>query len=409
MNRQAIFSFKELAPCFLAIFIDILGFSLVYPLMTALFTSHSSFTANLSVEDRYWFLGLSFVLYPLFMFFGSSFMGDLSDFLGRKKVLMLCMAGLTGGSLLMAIGIKWDSLPLLLTGRALSGLMAASMPTALAAIVDLSRPDNKVIHMSFVTFVQSIGFVIGPILGGVFSDPHVFTFFDFSLPFFLSSALSCIAFFWLKISFIEPDEKKKKFQFDPLRIFQVFIRAACHAKIRSLTISFFLMQAGIALYLQLILLFFKSKYHYPTSLMGMFNAFLGIWFGIGLLIILPYVSKRMRIERLATYCLLITATAQLFSSLAASQFLLWILGIFLATSIQIGFSAMLSSFSNAVDAKSQGWAMGITGSAIALSFTITGFSTNLVPYFGVKGIIFIGAILLFISALIMERYCRKLA
>ena len=59
---------------------------------------------------------------PFFLcFFGSSFMGDLSDILGRRKVLMLCMAGFVIGYLGMAFGVETKSLGLLFSGRALTG------------------------------------------------------------------------------------------------------------------------------------------------------------------------------------------------------------------------------------------------------------------------------------------------
>src|SRR5690606_12059210 len=92
------FSAKETLPLFFAILIDILGFGLVYPVLTALFTSNQSILPQSTPESlRFWYLGIGFMLYPFFMFFGSSFMGDLSDKIGRKKVILLCMAGLTLG------------------------------------------------------------------------------------------------------------------------------------------------------------------------------------------------------------------------------------------------------------------------------------------------------------------------
>src|ERR1700733_7083807 len=143
--RPAVFSAKELIPCFFAIFIDVLGVGLVFPVLTALFASTDTgiLPADASQSIRFFYLSLGFLLYPLFMFFGASFMGDLSDILGRKKVLMICMSGLLVGFLLMGVGVKASSIALLLTGRAVTGLMSASMPVALAAVADLSTPTNK--------------------------------------------------------------------------------------------------------------------------------------------------------------------------------------------------------------------------------------------------------------------------
>jgi DHA1 family tetracycline resistance protein-like MFS transporter len=121
----------------------------------------------------------------------------------------------------------------------------------------------------------------------------------------------------------------------------------------------------------------------------------------------PYATRRFRIEKIALTCLFITGITQTLISFTQSQVLLWALGIPLAVAVQVGFTSMLTSFSNGATKNEQGWAMGITGAVIALSFTITGLSPNLVPKLGVMPIIFIGAILMFLGALTMLFYCRR--
>lgn len=407
--KPPIFSIKKLIPCFFAIFIDILGFGLVYPVLTALFTTPD--TPILPVEAsqaiRFFYLSLGFLLYPLFMFFGASFMGDLSDILGRKKVLILCMGGLFVGFSIMGIGVKLSSIGLLLTGRALTGLMGASMPVALAAIADLSTPQNKAVHMSYVTLVQSVGFVVGPLMGGILSDRSVVSFFDFSFPFFAAGVLALVAIVWLGISFEETFLRKAAYPFDLRRLFQVFVEASKHRAIRLLSVIFLLMQMGIALYLQLILIFYKNKFNYSSLEMGLFNAFLGFWFGVGLLVGVPYLVKYFRVEKIAVFCLLVAGLTQVWVAGVANEWLLWAIGIPLSVSAQIGFASMLTSFSNAVEAKAQGWAMGLTGSVIAISFAFTGLSPSLVPLVGVMPLIFLGGLLMLGGCFLMWIYERR--
>ena len=106
MFKSAQFSFKEVAPCLFAIFIDVMGFGLVAPILVALFTNpdHNVFQIQ-SESIRYLCLGLNLALYPLFMFFGTSFVGDLSDAIGRKKTLAFSMFGMAFGFFLMGFGI----------------------------------------------------------------------------------------------------------------------------------------------------------------------------------------------------------------------------------------------------------------------------------------------------------------
>jgi MFS transporter, DHA1 family, tetracycline resistance protein len=403
------FSLKETAPLFFAILIDIFGFGLVYPVFTALFTSaHASILpADVSAEMRFFYLGVGFLLYPLFMFFGSSFMGDLSDIWGRKKVLLLCMGGLFFGFLLMGLGVSSSSLTLLFVGRGLSGLMGASMPLALAAIADLSTPENKAVHMSIVALVQSIGFVLGPLLGGVLSDKNLVSFFSFSLPFFVSSILAIFAFFWIWKFFKESFVKKEEKRIDFKRIFQVFVEASKNPPIRLLCLVFLLMQMAIALYLQLILIYYKQVFSYSSVEMGFFNGYLGVWFAVGIIFVVPYAAKRYRIEKTALFFLLITGVSELLIAFIPYEYLLWLFAIPLAIAVNVAYAAMYTSFSNAADANSQGWVMGIGGSVVAISFVITGLSPTLVPVLGVKLLIFIGALLMLLGTLLMGIYCKR--
>jgi MFS transporter, DHA1 family, tetracycline resistance protein len=411
--KDLFFSFKQTGPLFFAILLDIFGFGLVYPVLTALFTSsHATILPpGTSQELRFFYMSLGFLLYPLFMFFGASYLGDLSDIWGRKKVLLLCMSGLFVGFFLMGFGITVSSITLLMIGRGFSGLMGASMPLALAAIADISTPENKAVHMSVVALVQSFGFVLGPLLGGVLSDPKVLPFFNFSLPFYVSSALAVLAFLWIVSAFQETFAKKtakRKGHIDWKRVVQVFVEASKHPAIRTLCVVFLLMQVAIAFYMQLILIYYKQAFHYSSLEMGIFNAFLGLWFAVGIIFIVPYVAKRYRIEKVALFFLFVTAISELFIAFIPEEILLWIVAIPFALSANVAFAAMYTSFSNAADANSQGWVMGISGSIVAISFVLTGLSPTLVPLLGVKMQIFFGSILLLIGSFIMWGYCKSL-
>jgi MFS family permease len=319
------------------------------------------------------------------------------------------MAGLALGFGLMGCGIVFSSLTLLFLGRGLSGLMAASMPVALAVISDLSTDENKAKNMSYVTLVQSIGFVLGPLMGGILSDTNLFRFFNFAVPFFVPSVMALIAFVWILFAFEETYIKKIQTKIDFLRIFKNFYEAGKHTKIRILSISFLLMQIAIALYLQLILIYFRQEFDYHSAMMGLFNAYVGLWFGIGLLFVLPYIARHFYIEKVATVCLFVVGLSETFTALLPLELLLWFIAIPLAIAVQIGFTALLTSFSNAAEKNQQGWAMGITGAIIALSFAITGFSPNLVPIVGVPLLIFTGGVLMLIAGFIMIFYCRYFA
>jgi MFS family permease len=89
---------RGLLPLFAAVFIDIFSFGLMYPVIIALF--HDPIVVGVPAGgDAY--LSLAFWLFPLGMFFGASYLGDLSDALNRRRTLLICMAGLASAYVLM--------------------------------------------------------------------------------------------------------------------------------------------------------------------------------------------------------------------------------------------------------------------------------------------------------------------
>ncbi|WP_194848528.1 hypothetical protein [Candidatus Neptunochlamydia vexilliferae] len=87
------------------------------------------------------------------------------------------------------------------------------------------------------------------------------------------------------------------------------------------------------------------------------------------------------------------------------EILLWVSSLFIGIFGNSAWSAILTSFSEAVDSSSQGWALGITGAIVALSFMLTGFSPNLIPHFGVMPLIGFGGICTLVGASILFYYC----
>src|SRR5215469_11764285 len=140
---------QRLLPLFAAVFIDIFSFGLMYPVIVALF--HHLIVIGVyrpAMRDAY--LSLAFSLFPLGMFFGGSFLGDLSDAIGWRRTLLICMAGLGSAYVLMWLAVESRDLLFLLAGRLLSGLMAGTGPIAQAAMMDRSSEAERGRNMSNV-------------------------------------------------------------------------------------------------------------------------------------------------------------------------------------------------------------------------------------------------------------------
>ncbi len=405
------FSPWKFAPIWLAITIDSMGYGLVYPIMTLIFTStsHPILPPETSEAARNFYLGLSYLLYPLGMLFGASFLSDLSDRIGRKKVLVYSILGISLSFLAMGIGTSIDNLLLLFIGRAMAGLFAGAQPTAQAAIADMSTEETKKRNLSMMTFVISFGIILGPILGGFFADSTISPLFSFSTPFYLTAILALINFFWIALKVEEsfyPEEKKK---IDFLRPLRIFFEAYQNKRVFFIALIFFLMQLGFSTFYQLIQVRMATQFSYSTWDLGVFNTGIGISFAGTMWISMKYILKHFKEGvigvaslLLTGICLGITAILQVEAGVITFSFLS-------AGFDMIAYAMLMTAFSHAVGSNAQGWVMGIFGAILAISWALTGFSTNLLTFINADGIIFLGSLCMLASATLMFFYVRKYA
>lgn len=402
---------KLLGPCLLAIAIDAMGFGLVYPMMSAIFSDPQAgiLSPDTSVTLRNFYMGLGYGVYPFCMFFGSSLMGELSDGYGRRKIMLLCVAGLSVSYFLMAFGALQSSVWLLLFGRGLSGLMAGCQGIAQAAIADMSTPENKAYNMSIMSLAFSVGVIVGPVLGGVASDRTILPFFNYGTPFLLVGGLSLLCSIWMWTSYRDTVAPSGKARVDLMLPLRIIYQAVMHKEIAFLSVVFFLMQMGYGLYLQTIMLLLQSKFNYTSSQLGLFSGVIGVCFVLGLLFVVRLMLRVWSVIDIAKTGLLIAGVCQILSALFPQEIVLWGLATLVGCFDMVAYTTMYTAFSDAVSEERQGWALGVAGSVMAVAWVVTGLLTNLLPVFGEIGLLLIGGISFLLSFLMMLAYGRSRA
>jgi DHA1 family tetracycline resistance protein-like MFS transporter len=145
---------------FLTVFIDLVGFGLILPLMPV-------FAKNFGASAM--MVGVIVAAFSAMQFMFAPFWGQLSDRIGRRPVLLMSTATASVSYLLFAMGCyRQDAVGLwiILGSRALAGVCGANIGVAQAYIADITPPEQRSRKMGLIGMAFGLGFIFGPALGG---------------------------------------------------------------------------------------------------------------------------------------------------------------------------------------------------------------------------------------------------
>jgi len=269
---------------FLTLLIDITGLGIIIPVMPKLIGQLTG--EGLSVASEYggW---LTFA-YAFMQFIFAPILGNLSDKYGRRPVLLLSLLGFGIDYLFLAFApsIFW-----LFVGRIIAGIAGASMTTAMAYIADVSAPEKRAQNFGIVGAAFGLGFIIGPVLGGVLGQ------FGTRIPFFAAAGLALLNF--LYGYFILPEsltkENRRPFNFKTANAWASLARLKRYPKVLSLAGALVLVY--LASYaLQSVWTYYNMyKFGWTEALVGYSLGFVGITIAVvqgGLIrIIIPKLGQ----------------------------------------------------------------------------------------------------------------------
>lgn len=176
---------------FLTVFIDLLGFGIVIPLLPVYSQAYGASERELGLLFGC-FSGMQFVFAPMW--------GRLSDRIGRRPVLIGGLVGTAASYVLFGLS---NSMLLLFVSRILAGFFGANISTAQAYIADVTTPENRAKGMGLIGAAFGLGFTLGPWIGGELAAISP------SMPGFLAAGLSisAAAFGYFKLA--EPPRERR--------------------------------------------------------------------------------------------------------------------------------------------------------------------------------------------------------
>jgi len=243
---------------FLTVFIDMVGFGIVIPVLP-LYAEHFHATPVQIGWLTGIYSGMQIIFVPI--------LGRLSDRFGRRPILIVSLLGTAIGFLIMG----WaSSLPLLFLARIIDGASGGNIATAQAYIADVSTPENRSRSMGLIGAAFGLGFTLGPMIGGIMSR------ISYGAPFYFAAALAAINV--VLLYFILPESLSAEYRSRPherTRLAEVFQHG--HGRFfGTIVATYFFSITGFAIMTTLFALFTEKRFGYDAHQTGYVFGFIGI-------------------------------------------------------------------------------------------------------------------------------------
>jgi MFS family permease len=223
------------------VIIDLIGFGIMMPVLP--FYAREFGASGTT-------LGFLFTVYAAAQFLCAPAWGRLSDRIGRRRVMLLTIAGTT----LALLGLGFArSLVWLFVARAVGGAFAANIGIASAYITDVTPEQDRTRWMGMLGACFGVGFVLGPAIGGVLAP------FGYAVPMFAAAALAGANWFHAVLSLREPPARVRDLsgQAPPLRALSVPL-------VRKLCILNFVFSLGVTQLETVFAFFMQDRFGYDA-------------------------------------------------------------------------------------------------------------------------------------------------
>lgn len=377
---------KKLLTLLLVVFIDLIGFGIVIPILPLLVTNIGGGTI---------LVGAIIASFSLFQFLFGPILGRLSDKYGRRPVLIV-------SSVLNSVSyffiFFFPQLWVLFIARMLAGIGSSNISVAQAYIADSSEEHERTKALGMMGAIFGLGFIVGPLLGGVVSQK-----FSISAAFIIPAVLSLINA--VLIYFILPESNKSLQKHIKIELFNFKIAKEVlkPKNIAFLILLFLFVNFALSLIIGVFSLLGHQKFAWNSEQNGLYFGLIGLSSFITQMFLIRMFIKKISEVQMIKIGLVIFSASIVVMGLAPFQWLIILAGITTPFAVSLIMINTQSLISLETKADEQGMVLGITQSfgalgqvfgpllggaigsfSLSLPFVLSGIMTVGILFFGKK-------------------------
>jgi MFS transporter, DHA1 family, tetracycline resistance protein len=364
MNKKASIIF-----IFITLVIDVIGFGLIIPVFPKLISE----LKGVGVGEASKYGGYLLFVFAFAQFIFSPLIGALSDKFGRRPILLMALAAFAIEYVILATTNNYN---VLVFTRILTGITGASFTTANAYIADISNDEDRAKNFGMVGAAFGIGFIIGPLIGGILGQ------YGSRIPFYFAAVCSLLnlLYGWFVLPESLSADKRRDLEYSRLNPISSLTRLMSYKNIRGLIVALFLLNLGSHAVQSNWSYYGIYKFKWDEATIGYTLAIVGLLVGVVQAGLAQKVANKIGTRNAVNYGFMLYTIGMVLFAIAPST--LWMLLFLIPYCLGgIGMPNLVSILVKAVPENEQGELQGSLTSIVSVA-TIVGpvLMTSLFSY-----------------------------
>ncbi|MGB7978269.1 MAG: MFS transporter [Chlamydiales bacterium] len=296
---------RSLVSLYLAYFADYLSWGVAIAFLAVYIATDASPFHHLFWNPQF-SLGVAFAAFPIGEVIGSPILGDLSDWIGRKKVLIWGFWGSIASMAICAFSLWIGNFALFLFAQLLIGFFSGKQAMAQAAIVEI-QAGTKGQKLAFLSVVGGIAWILGPFLGETLMQEPYISYGGYVWPSILAAAIYFICLLCTQFFFTDTYEPNHR-SLNAVKFLKTIGDVFVLTWKERLFFIFLVNLLGWYLLIVSLSNFLIDRFHISDAQIGLYNSYLSLCFTIGGVIGTAWILRRYKAKNILFWSLLVGST-----------------------------------------------------------------------------------------------------